>query len=531
MHRLQRLYVDIPAVREGTAGSYLAAAGLVMVAAFIRYVLDPYVIGVQFITFFPAVIITTLVSGWRAGAFSVILSAIAAWFLILHPQMDFGGATLEELVGLALFVTVAAFDVLFIGSLRYAIRRYRDLNSSLESRIEEHSKALVETQRRLAHSEKLQSLGQLTGGLAHDFNNMLAIVMGSLELVKRRRAAKDPQIDPLIDNAMEGARRAAELTKRLLAYARKQPLSPTVVDANKLCEVVAELLRPSLGATISIECVRTAGLWKAFADPAQLENAIVNLAVNARDAMPAGGALTIEVANSYLDDDYAARHTEVKSGQYVAISVTDSGAGMTPEIAARAIEPFFTTKADGKGTGLGLSQVYGFAKQSGGHLAIYSELGKGTTVRLYLPRYHGPADEVHRLAAERLPASPNTGDAVLVVEDDDQVRNMCSAALKDLGYVVHESASAAEALATLKLNPDIPVMLTDVVMPGMNGRELAEHAMKIYPKLRVVYMTGFSRNAIVHNSILDPGVQLLVKPFSVEQLAAKIREIMEANGK
>lgn len=523
MH-LNRLYIDIPAIREGSVGAYLLAVCIVALAAGLRIFLEPYVSGVQFITFFPAVIITTLLSGWRAGALSVMLSTLAAWLLILHPQGQFASISGQEALALALFFVVAAMDVLFIGSMRLAIRRRNELNATLEARVQERTRELVAFQQQLAHAEKLQALGQLTGGMAHDFNNMLAIIIGNLTMATRRRAANNQDIDQLIANAIIGAERASELTKRLLAYARKQPLAPAPTDVNKACESVTELLRRTVEATISIECVRAGGLWKAFVDSPQLENAIVNLALNARDAMPTGGRLTIETANAYLDEEYAAKHTDVSAGQYVLVSVSDSGMGMSPEVASKATEPFFTTKADGKGSGLGLSQVFGFIKQSSGHFAMYSEAGRGTTVRLYLPRFVG--SEVKTEPPEKLPARGQGSEAVLVVEDDAEVRLMCTAALKDLGYEVLESASGAEALQQLERSDGVRVLLTDVVMPGMNGRQLAEQAMKRHPGIRVLYMTGYSRNAIVHNSMLDPGVQLLVKPFTVDQLAKKIREVL-----
>lgn len=297
----------------------------------------------------------------------------------------------------------------------------------------------------------MHALGQLTGGLAHDFNNMLAIILGNLEMISRRRAQNNPDVDQLLRNAMKGTTRAAELTQRLLAYARKQPLSPAPTDINKTCESVTELLRRTLEASISLECVCAEGLWHAVVDAAQLENAIVNLALNARDAMANGGALTIETANVCLDDDYAASHNEVHPGQYVLVSVTDTGIGMNPEVVAKAIEPFFTTKADGKGSGLGLSQVYGFVKQSGGHFSAYSEPGNGTTIRLYLPRSLSVEedDEPH----DQPPSAAKGSEAVLVVEDDGQVRHICTTALKDLGYTVHESASGTEALEMLERYP------------------------------------------------------------------------------
>jgi CheY-like chemotaxis protein len=276
--------------------------------------------------------------------------------------------------------------------------------------------------------------------------------------------------------------------------------------------------------------VQAGGLWKARVDPAQLENALINLAVNARDAMPDGGALTIETANAYLDERYAAERDEVTPGQYVVLAVSDTGTGMPPEVAARAVEPFFTTKEAGKGTGLGLSQVFGFVKQSGGHMAIYSEESRGTTVRIYLPRSYGPAevDANGEAVADTILPTAAEGDAILVVEDDDHVRRMSVEALRELGYRVVEAGSGAEALELLKSQPQISLLFTDVVMPEMDGRKLASAAKEQRPGLKVLYTTGYTRNAIVHDGTLDAGVALIVKPFTVDQLARKVRAVLES---
>jgi CheY-like chemotaxis protein len=333
-----------------------------------------------------------------------------------------------------------------------------------------------------------------------------------------------------LDNALDGAQRAAQLTQRLLAFARHQPLSPAIFDVNRLTLNMSEMLRRTLGERITHECVQAGGLWRARVDPGQLENAILNLAVNARDAMPGGGALTIETANAYLDERYAAEHDDVKAGQYVVVAVSDTGTGMPFAVAARAMDPFFTTKEAGKGTGLGLSQVFGFIKQSGGHMAIYSEEGRGTTVRLYLPRAHGEAaslDVDGKEAADTVLPAGSAEEMILVVEDDDHVRRMSVAALRELGYIVDEAESGAIALERLRNRPEISLLFTDVVMPGMDGRKLVAAARKSRPELKVLYTTGYTRNAIVHDGTLDPGVDLIVKPFSVDQLARKVRAVLE----
>ena len=388
--------------------------------------------------------------------------------------------------------------------------------------------AREEAESRLRQMEKLESIGQLTGGIAHDFNNMLAIVIGSLDLAERRLQSEPQRALKSIGNAREGAQRAATLTARLLAFSRQQPLMPVALDINKLVSGMSELLRRTLGEQISVETVLAGGLWTTLADPGQLENALLNLAVNARDAMPDGGRLTIETANSHLDEAYAASRAEVRPGQYVVMCVTDTGMGMSEAVAAQAFEPFFTTKEVGKGTGLGLSQVFGFVKQSGGHIAIYSEVGEGTTVKLYLPRHAGPA-AVHPGEREMVDALP-TGRAeavILVVEDEQRVRQFAVDALRELGYTVVSASNGMEGLEVVRRQPYLSLLLTDIVMPGMNGRKLADEARLIMPDLRVLYTTGYTRNAVVHNGILDPGVALLAKPFTMGQLASRVRSIID----
>ncbi len=372
--------------------------------------------------------------------------------------------------------------------------------------------------------QKMEAVGQLTGGIAHDFNNMLAIVIGGLNLAQRRLARGDAQIGRYLDSALEGATRAALLTQRLLAFSRQQPLSPEPVDANRLVGGLTELLTRTLGERVSLETVLAAGLWKARADLNQLENVLVNLAVNGRDAMPEGGRLTIETGNASVDDDYA-READIKAGQYVMIAVSDTGTGMTPEVLARAFDPFFTTKGVGKGTGLGLSQVFGFVRQSGGHVRIYSEVGYGTTVRLYLPRFWGEV----KPTPPRVPAAARDGaptEIVLVVEDDERVRTYTVEALREFGYTVLHAASGPEALRMIERGQDVTLLFTDIVMPDMTGRELADLALALRPALKVLYTTGYTRNAVVHNGVLDPGTNFIAKPFGVEQLAAKVRDVL-----
>ncbi len=382
------------------------------------------------------------------------------------------------------------------------------------------------TEDALRQAQKMEAVGQLTGGIAHDFNNMIAVVIGSLNLIERR-LAKGEDVQKFLDSAMEGAERAAALTHRLLAFSRQLPLAPQAVDANRLVGNVSEMLRRTLGETTPIETVLAGGLWKINADAGQIESAIVNLAINARDAMPEGGKVTIETANCHLDDAYAQKHQDVSAGQYVMIAVSDAGTGMPSDVVEKAFEPFFTTKGVGKGTGLGLSQVYGFVKQSHGHIKIYSEVGHGTAVKIYLPRLYGAAEQAGGVL-ESHPVTPmgSSADIILVVEDDDRMREISAAGLRELGYTVMHAASGAIALEILAAYPKISVLFTDIVMPDMNGRKLADEALKLRPDLKIVFTTGYTRNAVVHNGVLDAGVNFLTKPFTLDQLAKKIRQVI-----
>jgi signal transduction histidine kinase/ActR/RegA family two-component response regulator len=388
--------------------------------------------------------------------------------------------------------------------------------SALEQEIQQRED--VEAQ--LRQAQKMEAIGQLTGGVAHDFNNMLAIIIGNLELLVRRLPDDDSRLLGPANSALSGATKAAELTRQLLAFARQQTLQPKPTDINQCIRDMSLLLRRSLGENIKIETVQAGGLWPAFVDRAQLESALINLAVNSRDAMNGGGKLTIETANTVLDRTYAQQHLEVTAGQYVMVAVTDTGSGMTSEVMQKAFDPFFTTKELGRGTGLGLSQVHGFVKQSHGHIKIYSELGVGTTVKIYLPR-----DFSNALDDDAMPPSDDRSQAnhkVLVVEDDQDVRAFVVNVLQELGYATVSASNADMALQRLDEEGDVDVLLTDVVMPGTNGRQLAARAIERYPGLIVVYMTGYTRNAIVHNGILDPGVRLISKPFTMTELGREL---------
>jgi len=425
---------------------------------------------------------------------------------------------LSRYVGPSLLVLMAMmmFAVSTLDAL--ALRR---ANQDLQTQMVERERA----EAALRQSQKMEAIGRLTGGIAHDFNNMLAIIIGSLELLLKRHADADPKLLRFVHHAMEGAKRAAALTQRLLAFSRLQPLNPTPSDITRTVTDMTDLLRRTLGEAVAVETVLVGGLWRAHIDLPQLEIAIINLAINARDAMPEGGKLTIETGNAYLDRTYVQGEEDLQPGQYVMIAITDTGTGIAPELLSQVFEPFFTTKPAGKGTGLGLSQVQGFIKQSGGHLRIYSEVGVGTTVKLYLPRALAAADRPPAsMSRSAAPARRET--TVLVVEDEAGVRDFAVEALIELGFDTVAADGGRAALDLLDAHPEISVILSDVVMPEMNGRMFVEQALKRRPDLEVVFMTGYTRNAIVHNGVLDPGTHLVTKPFTVAQLGAEIDAVL-----
>jgi len=438
----------------------------------------------------------------------------------------FGERSERGLSSLAAEAGVAIDNTRLDADRRKAEEALRRLNATLEEQVAERTRELQTKDEALRQSQKMDAVGQLTGGVAHDFNNLLQIIIGNLETVQRNLPAEAVRLNRAAGSAMSGARRAAALTQRLLAFARRAPLDPKPVAANSLVSGLADLLQRTLGEAIAIETVNGAGLWTVEVDPNELEAAIVNLAVNARDAMPDGGRLTIETANAHIDEAYASTHPEVMPGQYVAISVSDTGVGMDPQTIEQAFEPFFTTKPVGKGTGLGLSQVYGFVKQSGGHVKIYSEAGQGTTIKLYLPRYAG--DAAGALAQDDRLAPEGAAETILVVEDDDDVRAYSVESLRDLGYRVLEAPDGTAALRLLEREPKIDLLFTDVVLPGgMTGAQVAARAQERRSDLKVLYTTGYARNAIVHQGRLDKGVDLITKPFSFPDLAAKVRDVLD----
>jgi PAS domain S-box-containing protein len=386
----------------------------------------------------------------------------------------------------------------------------------------------VEQQQALVQYQKMDALGQLTGGIAHDFNNLLHVIKNAADVLARRLQGVDPEIREYLAMLKRNADRAASLTQRLLAFSRRQILDPAPINPRALVLDVTSLLEQALGESINIETVLNAGLWWVSVDKTQLETAILNLAINARDAMAGKGKLTIEVSNAYLDERYAAAHAEVKPGQYVMIAVSDTGRGMTRDVVSRAFEPFFTTKEPGRGTGLGLSQVYGFIKQSGGHAKLYSEPGEGTTVKLYLPRLFPVPSHAQPEAAPAAFVPGAERGTILLVEDDDDVRNFTADALGELGYRVLTARDAAAALRILEAQPGVNLLFTDIGLPGgVNGRELANQALMQHRTLKVLFTTGYTRNAVIHHGRLDPDVDLIAKPYTQTSLREAIKRVLE----
>nr|WP_219855207.1 MULTISPECIES: ATP-binding protein [Pseudomonas] len=407
------------------------------------------------------------------------------------------------------------------------LRLQRTLET-LEQQVEERTAQLRSNEEALRQSQKMEAVGQLTGGIAHDFNNMLTGIIGSLELLRRRVArGKLDDLDSLIDLGVTSANRAAGLTHRLLAFSRRQSLDSKPVQINRLVTSMGELLQRSINESISLNMRLSEQLWTAEADPNQLESALLNLVINARDAMPNGGRLTVETSNRHLDSVFTAAYGSLTPGDYVELSVSDTGCGIPESVMGRVFDPFFTTKPIGQGTGLGLSMIYGFARQSRGHVIIHSEVDKGTTVSLFLPRFVGEvvADEASNPTL--LPFA-NEGETVLIVEDDAAVRVLVSAVLKELGYAYVEAGDANTAVPIIESDQRIDLLISDVGLPGMNGRQLAEIGRQIRPDLKVLFITGYAEHAAVRGGFLEPGMQLIAKPFTFDLLTAKVREMIRA---
>ncbi|HUO03313.1 MAG TPA: response regulator, partial [Rhizomicrobium sp.] len=416
--------------------------------------------------------------------------------------------------------------VIDISERKRAEAALADLNATLERRVAERTHQLLQTEEALRQAQKMEAVGQLTGGIAHDFNNLLQGITGALDRVQHRITEGRPgEADRFLKAATDAASRAAALTHRLLAFSRRQTLDPRPLDANRLIGGMEELIRRTMGPNVAIEVVGAMGLWPIRVDPSQLENSLLNLCINARDAMPEGGKLIIETANKWLDD-HASRDRDIPPGQYVSLCVTDTGAGMTPEVVERAFDPFFTTKPIGRGTGLGLSMVYGFVRQSGGQVRIYSELGKGTTMCLYFPRHLGPVEE--QAAPHDQAVEHGFGETVLLVDDDATVRMLLAEVLTESGYKILEAGDGPAAMKILSGDQRIDLMVTDVGLPGgMNGRQVADAARTMRKDLKVLFITGYAENAAITSGHLEAGMQILAKPFAMSTLANKVREMLE----
>lgn len=432
----------------------------------------------------------------------------------------------DRLVGLAAQAAVAIDNARLFRERLRAQEQLQTLNAGLEARVATEVAERAKTEEALRQAQKMEAVGQLTGGIAHDFNNLLTVIIGGLDTIRRSKEGDTARIKRSADMALQGAQRAANLTSRLLAFSRRQPLKPRALDLNILVRDMTELLHRTLGEQIELEGVLATRLWSVEVDQNQLESAILNLAVNARDAMPSGGKLTIETTNTFLDESYAVNVSEVIPGQYVLFSISDTGEGILADVLGRVFEPFYTTKEVGRGTGLGLSMVYGFVKQSGGHITIYSEVGLGTTVKMYFPRHHGDNAHNDDLVSNEVPGGSD-GEVILVVEDNEDVRAYSIMVLTEMGYRILEANDADAALAIVRSDQRIDLLFTDVVLPGKSGRVLADEAMKLRPELKVLFTTGYSRNAIIHHGRVDPGIELLSKPFTFDQLAARVRDVID----
>ncbi len=411
-------------------------------------------------------------------------------------------------------------------ALRDSEARLREANESLERKVEARTRELYLAEDALRQSQKMDAIGQLTGGIAHDFNNLLGAISGSLELLKKRiSAGRFAEVDRYIDGAHDASRRAASLTQRLLAFSRRQTLDPKPVEVNRLINGMDDLIRRSVGPNIIVEVVGAGGLWPTKVDPSQLENSLLNLCVNARDAMAAsGGRLTIETANKWLDER-GAKERDLAPGQYVALSVTDTGTGMDAGVISHVFEPFFTTKPIGAGTGLGLSMVYGFARQSGGQIRIYSKLGKGTTMCLYLPRFVGEAENLDQEPTRTF--TVGDGETVLVIDDEATIRILVVEVLEECGYNTREAGDGLTGLKILQSDARIDLLITDVGLPGgMNGRQIADAARMLRPNLKVIFITGYAENAAIGSGHLDSGMEIITKPFVMTDLGNKVRELL-----
>ena len=468
------------------------------------------------------------------------LKALSAQSFINMPVTEQGGFVALLYLNHAAAREWPPEDIAFVREVgertRDAVERRRaelklaTLTTSLEAQVDARTRELMVAEESLRQAQKMEAVGQLTGGLAHDFNNLLTGIAGAIEMMQVRIAqGRVNELERYASAAQGAVRRAAALTHRLLAFSRRQTLDPKPIDINRLVTGMQELIQRTVGPAAEVEVVGAAGLWPAMVDPNQLENALLNLCINARDAMPEGGRITIETANKWLDER-AARERELQPGQFLSLCVTDTGVGMTPEIQARAFDPFYTTKPLGEGTGLGLSMIYGFARQSGGQVRIYTELGVGTTMCIYLPRHYGAADDDQDAPAARLSEAPQADhrQTVLVVDDEPTIRMLVLEVLEEMGYTAIEAGDGAGAMRILQSGARIDLVITDVGLPGaMNGRQVADAALALRPELKILFITGYAENAVIGNGRLGPAMTLITKPFSMDALASKVSSLLD----
>lgn len=529
----------ISGLRRNSVLGYVFALVMVGIAYLLRLAIGNHLEPFPYFLFLLPVILSAFLGGFGPGLLSLVLSVVVSLSMAAPPD---DGGTGQHFIGIAGFALTGLLMVWLIDRLLRALaqtaeqdRELEEYRAQLDRMVEERAEQLrlemsehVSTQSQMRELQKIETIGQLTGGLAHDFNNMLAVIIGSLDIAERRLGrGETDDLATLIGNARDGAKRAASLTSRLLAFSRRQTLRPEVLEPGSLLERLPQVLARHLDEDIAIELKVGDGLWPVFADPQQLEQALVNLALNAGDAMRGGGLITLSAENAALDADYLRAHPEVRPGDYVRISVSDTGGGMTPQVLERVFDPFYTTKGPGNGAGLGLSQVFGWIKQTGGHIRLQSAPGQGTTAHLYVPRHSGqaPAGTLSGSQSE-MPAERLRDEIVLVVEDEDNVRQMTVEALREIGYTVIAASGGRDALQQISHHARIDVLFTDVVMPDMNGKLVADAVRDRFPAVKVIFTTGYTRNAIVHNGTVEPGINLLLKPFTLEQLSSRMAETL-----
>lgn len=530
----------ISGLRKNSLLGYVFAVAMIGIAYLLRLAAENHLDPFACLLFIPPIVIAAFLGGFGPGLLSLLLATLLCAYGSFRAEDT--SSIFQHGFGLGGFALTGFLLVWLIDRLHRALlekleqeQELQAFRAELDRMVEERAEQLrlemsehVSAQSQMRELQKIETIGQLTGGLAHDFNNMLAVIIGSLDIAERRLARGDAQeVATLIGNARDGAKRAAQLTSRLLAFSRRQTLRPEMLQPRQELEKLPAVLARHLDPDIAIELKIADDLWPVFADPAQLQQSLINLALNAGDAMPGGGLVTLSAENAKLEAEYLRAHPEVRPGDYVRISVADTGTGMTPQVLERVFDPFYTTKGPGNGAGLGLSQVFGWIKQTGGHIRLQSAPAEGTIVHLYLPRHAGESRrEAETAASSEGPSERLKDEIVLVVEDEENVRQMTVEALREIGYTVIAASGGRDALQQITHLARIDVLFTDVVMPDMNGKLVADAVRDRFPEVKVIFTTGYTRNAIVHNGTVEPGVNLLLKPFTLEQLSSRIADTL-----